>query len=157
MAPESLEEVMQAVDFMAKKYGPPAAVYFDTLARNFGDGDENSTKDMNRGISNMDAASTAFSQNGVRYVPADKTKSEIYLSAEPLFSRGQVELLDDKLLFTQLRSLERRTRRGGRDLVDHPPRGMDDVANSACGALKLLVGTNRKVFPELTEEVTTYV
>jgi hypothetical protein len=41
---------------MSKEYGPPAVVHIDTLARNFGDGDENATKDMNRVISNLDAA-----------------------------------------------------------------------------------------------------
>lgn len=79
--------------------------------------------------------STAFSNNGIRYLSSNKNKSEIYLAAEPLFSRGQVELLDNKQLFSELRSLERRTRRGGRDQVDHPLRGSDDLANAVCGAL----------------------
>ncbi|UCG11478.1 MAG: terminase family protein [Deltaproteobacteria bacterium] len=89
-----------------------------------------------------DWPSTAFGQHGIRYVPSTKTKSEIYLAAEPLFSRGQVELLDHKQLFDQLRNLERRTRRAGRDLVDHPLRGHDDVANSVCGALVNLGGSD---------------
>jgi hypothetical protein len=53
-----------------------------------------------------------------------------------LFAQKRVELLDDKRLITELRLLERRPRAGGRgDGVDHPPRGSDDIANSACGAL----------------------
>ena len=30
-----------------------------------------------------------------------------------------------------------RTARGGKDSVDHPPNGHDDLANAACGALVL--------------------
>ena len=39
-----LNDVRQQVDLMAKKYGPPAVIQLDTLARNFGAGDENSTR-----------------------------------------------------------------------------------------------------------------
>ena len=44
-------------------------------------------------------------------------------------------------LAAQLCSLERRTGRGsGRDVVDHPPGGHDDVINSAAGACVLASG-----------------
>jgi hypothetical protein len=52
----SLDEVRRAVDAMAKEYGAPAILHIDTLARNFGDGDENSTQDMNKVIQNIDVA-----------------------------------------------------------------------------------------------------
>jgi hypothetical protein len=35
----------------------------------------------------------------------------------------------------QLVGLERRTARGGKDSIDHPPGGHDDVANAAAGAI----------------------
>jgi len=41
-------------------------------------------------------------------------------------------------LLTELRQLERFTG-AGRDRVDHPPRGHDDLAVAACGALLLAV------------------
>jgi|GEM_PF-1579974 len=56
MDPGALDDVRRAVDVMAREYGPPAVLHIDTLARNFGDGDENATADMNRVIQNMDAA-----------------------------------------------------------------------------------------------------
>jgi hypothetical protein len=94
--------------------------------------------------------STAFAKNGIRYIASGRSKSEIYLAAEPLFSRGQIELLDNKRLFNELRNLERRTRRGGRDQVDHPLRGSDDVANSVCGVLvKVGIGDDARLFPNL--------
>jgi hypothetical protein len=33
--------------------------------------------------------------------------------------------------------LERQTHRGGRDTVDHPRRGSDDLANAVCGCAAL--------------------
>jgi 5S rRNA maturation endonuclease (ribonuclease M5) len=53
---KAVEDVRRAVDDMAKRYGPPAVVHIDTLARNFGEGDENATRDMNTVIANLDKA-----------------------------------------------------------------------------------------------------
>lgn len=39
---------------VANKHGNPALIIVDTLARNFGDGDENSTKDMNAFVAAID-------------------------------------------------------------------------------------------------------
>ena len=52
----ALDDVRRAVDTLSKEYGNPAILHLDTLARNFGEGDENATKDMNRVIKNMDTA-----------------------------------------------------------------------------------------------------
>lgn len=54
MDPAAVDEIRKAVDQMSAEYGPPALIAIDTLARNFGEGDENQTKDMNRVINNMD-------------------------------------------------------------------------------------------------------
>ncbi len=73
---------------------------------------------------------------GFRYQVSELDKSAIYSEALPLFAQKRVELLDDRKLITELRLLERKPRAGGRgDSVDHPPRGRDDIANAACGAL----------------------
>ena len=79
----------------------------------------------------------AFRKVGVTVKPSDRTRSEIYLAALPMVMSNQVELLDLPRLLTQLRSLERRKGRQGKDTVDAPPRQHEDVANSACGALVL--------------------
>ncbi len=80
----------------------------------------------------------AFRRHGIAYLPAEQDKSAIYVECLPLFAQGMVELLDSPILETELRLLERRPRPGGRgDLVDHPPRGRDDSANGALGALLL--------------------
>ena len=51
----------------------------------------------------------------------------------PLLNSGRVELLDHKRLVAQLCSLERRTTRGGKDSIDHPPGSFDDIANCVAG------------------------
>ena len=76
-----------------------------------------------------------FRKAGIEYVPSAKTKSDLYLAFLPMLNSGRVELLDNKTLTAQLCALERRTSRGGKDSVDHPPGAHDDLANSAAGAL----------------------
>jgi hypothetical protein len=79
----------------------------------------------------------AFGRHGITYKPSELSRSEIYLEVLPLFSQGRIELLDLPVLRTQLLLLERRTRAGGRDSVDHPRGAHDDHANAAAGALRL--------------------
>jgi hypothetical protein len=74
--------------------------------------------------------SEGFLECGISFKASELNKSEIYLEFEPLIAQGQIELLDNKKLFGQLRGLERRTRSGGKDLVDHYPGGHDDLANA---------------------------
>jgi hypothetical protein len=77
----------------------------------------------------------AFLKEGIGYEHSERSASEIYLEALPMFAQGAIRLLDNRALLTELRQLERRTARAGKDSVDHPPSGHDDLANSACGAL----------------------
>jgi len=81
-----------------------------------------------------------FQKRGIKYEPADKTKSELYRELLPLLNSGQAELLDNARLITQLCALERRTARGGKDSIDHPTGGHDDIANAVAGALVLVGG-----------------
>ena len=76
-----------------------------------------------------------FRGYGIRYEPAEKTKSELYGEMLPVLNSKQVELLDNPRLINQMCSLERRTGRSGRDYIDHMPGGHDDVINAAAGAL----------------------
>jgi hypothetical protein len=72
-------------------------------------------------------------KHGILYEVGTKVKSEIYRDALPMINSGRIRLLDHQRLIGQLCSLERRTSRGGRDSIDHPPDAHDDVANSVCG------------------------
>jgi len=90
-----------------------------------------------------------FSKHGITYEPSEKVKSDIYRDLLPMLNSGQVELLDHKRLYAQLCGLERRTARGGKDIVDHPSGGHDDLSNAAAGAL-VLVQRECGVAPEVT-------
>lgn len=92
-----------------------------------------------------------FQANGIRYKPAEKPKSTLYQEALPLLNSGRAELLDHPKLISQLCSLERRTARGGRDSIDHPPSQHDDVANACAGALVEVFGGTQLI--EFSEQM----
>jgi hypothetical protein len=69
------------------------------------------------------------SGHGIEYAPSEKSKSDMYRDLLPLLNSRKTELLDLPRLATQLTGLERRTARGGRDSIDHPPGSYDDIAN----------------------------
>jgi hypothetical protein len=92
-----------------------------------------------------DRVRSAVPEWPVQYVVSEKTKSRIYLDVMPRLNAADVALLDIKRLRSQLTDLERREGAGGRDYVDHPPGGHDDLANAACGALlEADIGARRK-------------
>ena len=76
---------------------------------------------------------SAFASNGIAYETADKSKSDLYLEALTLFTRGAISIPDHPPLLRELRLLERQTHRGGKDNIDHPKRGSDDLCNALCG------------------------
>ena len=82
----------------------------------------------------------AFRKLEVQYELSARPKSAIYQDFLPLVNSGQVELLDHPRLVAQLCSLERRTARGGRDSIDHPPGAHDDIANVVAGVVVTLGG-----------------
>jgi hypothetical protein len=82
-----------------------------------------------------------FMRFGIRYVPAEKSKSDLYLDLLPAINSRLLDLLDHDRLLAQLVGLERKTGRG-KDVIDHPKHANDDVANAAAGALNLVL--NRK-------------
>jgi hypothetical protein len=82
----------------------------------------------------------AFHKYGITYEPSAKPKSDIYRDLLPAINSKQIDLLDHNKLVNQLTSLERRTARGGRDSIDHPPGQHDDLANAVAGVLTSLIG-----------------
>jgi hypothetical protein len=75
-----------------------------------------------------------FSKFGIRYEQSARPKSDLYADVLPLINSGRIDLLDGQpKLIAQLTSLERRTSRGGRDSIDHPPGQHDDLCNCLAG------------------------
>ena len=80
----------------------------------------------------------AWRKLGFEYIRSAKPKGAIYLEALPVFTRGLARLPDHGRLVRELRLLERRTHRSGKDTVEHPRNGHDDHANVVCGVFSLL-------------------
>ena len=77
----------------------------------------------------------AFETAGLRYERSPLPKSALYLEGLPFFNRGAVAIPDVAILSRELRLLERRVHRSGRDSVDHGQGGSDDYANVVFGCL----------------------
>jgi hypothetical protein len=88
----------------------------------------------------------AFRRQGIAYEPADRPKSDLYTDLLPRLTSRRVSLLDHPRLSTQLCALERRTGRSGRDTIDHPPGGHDDLANAVAGSVVLAGAAARNSF-----------
>src|SRR5262249_11112157 len=78
-----------------------------------------------------------FREHGIRYELCELPKSDLYREFLPALNSGKAELLDNPRLVAQLCALERKVARSGRDSIDHPPGGHDDLVNAVSGALVL--------------------
>lgn len=92
-----------------------------------------------------------FVNHGIQYITSEAAKSRIYLEWLPILNAGRCDLLDDARLIYQASTLERRTSRVGKDTIDHPPGGHDDVVNCAAGAIVMVAGNAQPVV--ITPEV----
>ncbi len=86
-----------------------------------------------------------FKVHGVTVETSAEPKSVIYGALLPALNAERVELLENERLRSQLTNLERRANPGGRDTIDHPRGGHDDVVNAAAGAI-VQVTTRPKPF-----------
>ena len=77
----------------------------------------------------------AFREAGIEYVRSERPKSTLYLEGLPLFARGAISIPDHPPLVRELRLLERRVTRSGKDSIDHNPSGHDDNANVVFGVM----------------------
>jgi hypothetical protein len=93
-----------------------------------------------------------FAKHGVTYEECAENKSELYLAFVALLTSQSIELPDDDALKQQLVRLERRKTRSGRDMVDHPTNGEDDLANAAAGVGRLLAQQRKAFFAGLAEK-----
>jgi hypothetical protein len=78
-----------------------------------------------------------FSDHGVKYDAAAEPKSILYRDLLPALNSRKLDLLDHPRLLAQTCGLERRTARGGRDVIDHAPNNHDDLSNVLAGAVSL--------------------
>ena len=88
--------------------------------------------------------SAAFGAAGVKYETSPLPKSALYLESLPSFNQGHVSIPNHDRLLRELRGLERRVHRSGKDFVDHGAHGSDDCANALAGSLYIAVHETRK-------------
>lgn len=94
-----------------------------------------------------------FRKHGINFQDAPGTRSELYLSLLAALNSGRVELPPCQTLERQLVGLERRTARGGRDMIDHAPGANDDRANACAGVVSVLT----TVVPKRTTVTTGFM
>lgn len=61
----------------------------------------------------------------------------------PKLNSRSIRLLDIARSINQLAALERRTSRGGKDTIDHPPGGHDDLGNVIAGVAACVMNQSR--------------
>jgi hypothetical protein len=81
--------------------------------------------------------SQSFGKKSIRYEHSEQNKSQLYIEMLPRLNAKTVRLLDHPRSTNQICLLERRTVRGGRDSIDHPPNTHDDCANAIAGLCSL--------------------
>jgi hypothetical protein len=84
----------------------------------------------------------------VTYSPSAKPKSDHYRDLLPILNGGRIELLDHPKAIAQICSLERRTARGGKDQIDHPPGPghHDDIVNVLAIAATGIIAAPKPMF-----------
>ncbi len=105
-----------------------------------------------------DWASNSFKKHSIFYEKSERTKSELYLEAESPFNTGRISIPNKDSLLTQLKSLVRKTRSGGKDSVDADI--PEDEANVLAGCVWMILSLqHEKALPisfGISEEVTSY-
>ena len=75
-----------------------------------------------------------FILRNISYETSERSASDIYRDFLPLLNSSSVSLLDHRRMRQQFLTLERRSTRGGRDVIDHAPMGHDDISVACAGA-----------------------
>jgi Terminase large subunit, ATPase domain len=76
-----------------------------------------------------------YRAQNLEYRQSQLVRSALYLEGQVYFSRGLVSIPADPILMRELRLLERRVARSGKDSVNHGVGGHDDYANALFGCL----------------------
>ena len=78
---------------------------------------------------------TGFAKYGVSYQICPLSASEIYLHSLPSWTASRVRALDNQRSIDQLAALRRKPTQSGRESIDHPRGGHDDLALVISGVI----------------------
>lgn len=92
--------------------------------------------------------SGAVQKLGITYHRSKLNKSQLYLESVPVWMQEKVEIPNHAQLIRELRLLERRTSRSGKDSVDHPQGAgqHDDHANALVGCIHIVMKPQKQSF-----------
>jgi hypothetical protein len=90
---------------------------------------------------------------GAEYKQSKLVRSDLYLEGLVLFARGQVRVPSHDVMLRELRLLQRRTAKSGRDQVDHIVGSHDDHVNSVFGSLHLVAQPRAETLPIMSGKV----
>lgn len=122
------------VDLVRGLRGSPAEIAKEYAALMLSYGIRSATGDRYAGRWPRDE----FQKHGVTYEVSEMDRSALYLEFLAALNSGCVELPPFAQLAQQICGLERRTGRSGRDMIDHPPGGHDDLANACAGVVAFI-------------------
>ena len=88
------------------------------------------------------------SAGGPDYRQSPLPRSQLYLEGQVHFTRGLVSIPANPTLLRELRLLERRVARSGKDSVDHGVGGHDDYSNSLFGCLYVAMKATKRRAPK---------
>lgn len=91
----------------------------------------------------------SFEKRQITYFHSEMPKSALYVDLLPKLNSKTIRLVDNARLVNQLAALERRTSRGGKDSIDHPPGAHDDLANVVAGVASCSVSQHSTTVREL--------
>jgi hypothetical protein len=95
---------------------------------------------------------SAFKDRSISYRNIELTKTELYREFVPKVMTGKIEMLDNKQQLIELRQLERRAGRSGREVIDHPPKAHDDCSNVLAGMSYLMTKEEQGGFIYFSEQ-----
>ena len=94
-----------------------------------------------------------FDQHGITYTTSALTKSDLYKAVLPDLMSQRALLIENERMRVQFLQLERKAAGHGRDLIDHPRGGHDDIANAVAGALVTLFALGEVFLADSTGEM----
>ena len=128
-----IEDERLIVDLVRGRHGSPSEITAEYAALFKTYGIRKIQSDKYSGAWSKDE----FAKFGIECEQSARPKSELYRDCVSRFNSGQVELPNDKTLISQFCNLERRVSRSGREQIDSPPGGHEDLANAAAGIIAM--------------------
>jgi len=142
------EEDRMIIDIVEGRKGVPASITaeYAALLRSYGVSRVHGDRYAGSWVADE------FKKHGITLIYSEQPKSGLYIDCLAIINSGQVELPPDQIMLNQFQNLERRTARGGRESIDHPPGAHDDRANAVAGLVAHHKAKSALIFEALVSD-----